>query len=117
MKSYLGSRRANPYIVLVQREMESRRSLLASIEPFRGPSLRTPPNVVAGQASLLNLQLISKEIKLAGAPDSCLLTPQNQTGQERNQSPVDSRSLRRRADSLVNASRQGRTCGHIWARH
>ncbi len=28
----------------------------------------TPPNVVAGQASLLKLQLVSKEIRLAGVP-------------------------------------------------
>ena len=36
--------------VLVQREMESGRSLFAGIWPFRGPSLEAPPKAVVGQA-------------------------------------------------------------------
>ena len=52
-----------------QREMESCRSPLASIQPFRRSSLDDTPNVVAGgQGALLNLQLVSKENQRAGPP-------------------------------------------------
>ena len=46
-------------VLLVQREMESGRSLLGSISPFRGPQFgRHRPMYVAGQASVLKLQLV-----------------------------------------------------------
>ena len=46
--------------VLVQPEVESGRSLLASIAISRAQFGRHRPSVVAGQASLLNLRLVSK---------------------------------------------------------
>jgi hypothetical protein len=44
----------------VQREMESRAFPVSVYSHFEGPVWTTPPNVVAGQASLLELQLVSK---------------------------------------------------------
>lgn len=54
--------------VLVQREMESGRCLLASIAISRAPVWKTPTNLVAGKLTLLNLQLVSK--KKSGWPVS-----------------------------------------------
>jgi hypothetical protein len=48
--------------VLVQRELESGRSLLAVYSHFDGPVWTTQPNVVAGgRGTLLNLQLVQSE--------------------------------------------------------
>jgi hypothetical protein len=46
--------------LLVQREMDSGRSLLASIQPFRGLVWTDTVQCSRGQTSLVNLQLVSK---------------------------------------------------------
>jgi len=68
--------------MLVQREMESGRFLLASIAVFDIRVCTTLLNVAAGgRGTLLKLQLVSKRNQVGWCPRiHAPLTPQNETG-------------------------------------